>query len=203
MSSKRNLTITLALATIVAGALTYQKVSAPAPVATFTPTVTSAPPITATPTFEFCSYVWASQPSPELTAQINAKIQALDSTASASAQFFGEDCLYADGHSTFGVMETDFYIHLPAEDLTAQKEFGDWIQQSMQAVTSLPADSIQGRAGFAEFWFIKSETESLIVRVPLEEYQRINPPLTGADLFAKFYQPPAPTISPVPITPTP
>ena len=137
MKQKRNLVIAIVLSA-AAGVLTLQNVFAPAPDAiTQTPeveTIVTEPPITEAPVSEPCAYVWAYHDAPELTEKLNTAVQAINPAASARAQLFGEDCVYADGHSTFGAMETDFYVHAPADDLTNEEAFGNWMAQVMPIV---------------------------------------------------------------------
>jgi hypothetical protein len=185
MKQKRNLAIAIVLTT-AAGFLALQTVSAP--------TSDSAPPTLAAaetiptepPTAEPCGYVWAYHDAPELTERLNSAVQTIDPDASARAQLFGEDCVYADGRSTFGVMETDFYIHLPADDLTDKESFGNWMAQVMPIVTEIPRGEIQGKYGFVEFWFEKNEAEHVIARVPIQKYMDEAQDKTGAELFNMF-----------------
>lgn len=142
-----------------------------------------------------CGYTWAYHDDPELTAKVDKAVRILDSTASANVQQFGEDCVYADGHSTFNAMETDFYVRLPAEDLTAEEDLGNWVKQVMDIIISLPDESIQGKKGFVEFSFIKTDTDLLIFRVDITEYLTTATNLSGAELFQRF--------SSLPTTPTP
>ena len=138
--------------------------------------------------------MWAYHDDPELTAKVDEVIRQLNPAASANAQQFGEDCVYTDGHSTFGAMETDFYVHLPAEDLSAEENFGNWVKQAMDIITALPDDSIQGKKGFVEFSFIKTDTDRIIFRVDIADYLNNASNMTGIDLFRKYYLPPiAPT----------
>ena len=55
---------------------------------------------------------------------IDEEIRAIDPAASGNASYYGEDCVYADGHSTFSAMETDFYVRIPVDDLTNEEAFG-------------------------------------------------------------------------------
>jgi hypothetical protein len=137
-----------------------------------------------------CGYMWATHNADELSAMINEEIRALDPAASGNAGYYGEDCVYADGHSTFSAMETDFYVHKPVDDLTKEEAFGDWISRVMKIVIAFPREQIQGNYGFVEFWFEKSEGEQVIVRVPIHEYMDGTHGITGAALFRMFYSPP-------------
>jgi hypothetical protein len=200
--NKRNLTIAL-IVTVTAGFLTLRNGFAPtsdvSSVEIITPGVELAA-ITFTPPYEGCGYMWAYHDDPELTAKVSEAVRAMDPTASANAQLFGEDCVYADGHSTFGVMETDFYVRLPANDLTDENKFGFWIKQVLDFVTSLPDEEIQGNKGFVEFSFIQSDMQQITVRVPISEYLASSLNTNGSELFQKYYTPASP---PTPITSTP
>jgi hypothetical protein len=203
MNKKRNWAIAVVISA-AAGLFALQTVSAPTPQDLPGPPPTVLPTVThtSTPTYEGCGYMWAYHNDVELSAKINASIQAIEESASARAQLFGEDCVYADGHSTFSAMETDFYIQLPVEDLAAEEEFGNWIAQGMDIVLALPDAEIAGRKGFVEFSFIRNETEQITVRVTIDDYLNSTDGSSGAVLFRKFYTPIPTSAPPVPITPT-
>jgi hypothetical protein len=204
MNKKRNWAIAVVISA-AAGVFALQTVSAPTaqdlPIqpATALPTATYTP----TPAYEGCGYMWAYHDDVELSARINEAIQTINPSTSARAQLFGEDCVYADGHATFSAMETDFYIQLPVEDLTAEEELGNWIVQGMDIVLALPDAEIDGRKGFVEFSFIQDETEQITVRVTIDNYLNGTDGAQGAALFRKFYTPIPTSAPPVPITPTP
>lgn len=146
--------------------------------------------ITEAPTYEGCYYVWATHDAPEISARVDAIVKSFDAAASASATFYGEDCVYSDGHSTFGTMETDFVVRRPATDLTNEETFGNWMKQVADELLKLPQNSIQGQFGFVEFWFVRSDTEQLIVRLPLSKYQSEARAKTGSELFKYFHSSP-------------
>ena len=134
-----------------------------------------------------CAYMWATHNADELSAKIDEEIRIIDPAASGNASYYGEDCVYADGHSTFSAMETDFYVRIPVDNLTNEEAFGDWISQVMKIVIAFPREQIQGKYGFVEFWFEKSEGEHVIVRVPIQKYIDGTHGITGAALFRMFY----------------
>lgn len=134
-----------------------------------------------------CGYMWATHNADELSAMIDEEIRTIDPATSGNASYYGEDCVYADGHSTFSAMETDFYVRIPVDDLKNEEAFGDWISQVMKIVIAFPSEQIQGNYGFVEFWFEKSESEHVIVRVPIQEYMDGTHGITGAALFRMFY----------------
>jgi hypothetical protein len=186
MKRKQNIALAIVLSA-AAGVLTLQNVFAPAPDAiTQTPTAATVTDLPEGAVSETCGYVWAHHTAPELTQKIDSAIRILNPAASARAELFGEDCVYGDGHSTFGAMETDFYVHLPADDLSNAEAFGSWMSQVMPIITQTPRAEIQGNYGFAEFWFEKNDVEHLIVRVPIQKYIDEAQGKTGAELFYMF-----------------
>ena len=133
-----------------------------------------------------CAYMWAYHNAPELTEKLSATFLAIDPVINARVEYFGEDCVYADGHSTFGAMETDFYIRIPVDDLTNEEALGYSLSQAMKMVTEIPREQIQGNYGFVEFTFEKTETDRVIVRVPIQLYINSNG-IIGTELFQMFH----------------
>jgi hypothetical protein len=203
MHKKRNLAIAIIVST-AAGMFALQNVFAPSPaelpVSTFT--LTSTATITMSPTYEGCGYMWAYHDDPKLSAKLDKAVRALDPSASAHAQLFGEDCVYADGHSTFSTMETDFYVLLSVEALSTEEAFGSWIKQVMDFIIALPEDEVQGRKGFVEFSFTKNNDEHLIVRIGISDYLTRAVDSDPLEVFQKFYTPTPPPVTQAPITPT-
>lgn len=144
--------------------------------------------VTITPSYEGCGYQWAYKDLPQVNEPFDEALKAINPNAKAWATAFGEDCVYADGHATFGAMETDFYIHLTVGDLADFESFGNWIAQAMNAVEGLPDDLIVGpQPGFVEFWFIKSDAEHVILRVPIQRYRDEATGKSGEELFRLFH----------------
>ena len=183
MKQKRNLVIAVILST-AAGVFTLQNVFAPAPeimppspvIETLTETALSGP----------CAYTWAYHDAPKLTESLNAVLQEINRDASVNVQLYGEDCVYADGRSTFGVMETDFYISLPVEDLENKDMFGNWMGQVLPLITQIPREEIQGKFGFVEFWFEHAGQKLMMARVPVQEYLDKGQGKTGTELLQMF-----------------
>jgi hypothetical protein len=148
------------------------------------------PPVTSTeitPTFEGCAYVWASQELPSLSKNIYQALQGLDPNLTGNAYAYGENCVYADGRSTFGAMETDFRVKVKVPDLKDERSLGDRISQVMGVITHLPADQVPGgEPGRVEFDFSKSDTEDLLLNVSIAKYQQDAAGLSGAELFKLF-----------------
>jgi hypothetical protein len=154
----------------------------------FTQTITPTASVTITPTYEGCYYVWANQRLPEITEKLDAAIRVLQPSASANANAFGENCVYADGHSTFGARETDFYVYLSIESRSNEDAMGNWIAQVMPVIGQLTG--FPGSPGFVEFSFQDNEPSPLMLRVPIHQYKNEAQGLTGARLFRLFYTTP-------------
>lgn len=187
MKRKQNWIVGIALSA-TAVFVVLQTVNAPS--TEVIPTDISIPSTeTSTLAYEGCAFTWAYHDDPELTEKLNSDVKKLNPDANATATLFGEDCIRADGSTTFGVMETDFTVRLPADDLSKDEDFGNWINDVMKIVIKIPREEIQGRYGFVEFWFEKSETENINFRVPIQKYIDEAKDKTGVALFNYFYQP--------------
>jgi len=174
-------TLILTLAGVLAGAYAITQVYTPANDTGTTTTESNQP----------CAYNWAYESLPDLSADFETQVRALDPSASAQAKAYGEDCTAADGTSTFGAMETDFYVQVRAADLTDFESFGNWIARVAGIIDALPPEKISGpQLGFVEFSFTKTESDFLVVRIPLRDYHERANGLTGAELFNLFYQAP-------------
>ncbi len=176
MKFKKNWVIPAILAA-AAGLLTLQNGTAP---------VESPSAASPTPTYAGCSYMWASQDAPELTETISAAVSEINPQASARASLYGENCVYADGHADFHVMETDFYISLPVDDLTKQEDMGNWAAQIMSLVLKIPRETIKGNEGFVEFWFEDNDAERVVVRIPIQKYKDEAQGKSGSALYEMF-----------------
>jgi hypothetical protein len=178
--------------TAVGAFAVYQSASAPVTQpTTLTAEFTEPAVVTEAPPAEQpCGYQWAYEDMPELTAEFDSAVKALNSSASGRAQAFGENCVRADGTSTFGAMETDFYVSLPVDDLGNEEEFGNWISQVMEVVTQIPREKLEGpNYGFVEFTLEKSESERIIFRASIQKYLDEAQGKSGAELFRMFYTP--------------
>ena len=134
-----------------------------------------------------CSFQWAYQSATDLTVEFDAAVKEMASEASSHVEFFGENCVYADGTSTFGAMETDFYVRVQLEDLSDEGSLGSTISKVMGIVTGIPREKLQGpNYGFVEFVFEKSEAERIVIRVPIQQYLNEAKDLSDAELFQKF-----------------
>ncbi len=183
----------------------HESTNPPAQIQVTTPVVEAGdtPVVTDTPAYAGCAFTWAYHDDPELTRKFDDAVQSIYPEAHANANLFGEDCIYADGHSTFGVMETDFYVRVPVEDFSAEEDFGNLIKQVLDIVITLPEDEIQGGKGFVEFSFIRGEVDQITLRVGINDYLSSASEMDGVELFQKFYTPIPLLQTPIPVTTTP
>lgn len=187
MNRAGKLALGAALTTAIAVFGALQTVSAPVNEPVFSLPASETPAAVQT---EPCGFMWAYKDAPELTASFDSAVKTLNAQASGRAELFGEDCVYADGSATFGVMETDFYTRLPVDDLSKEDELGNWVAQVMEIVTQIPRENLPGNYGFVEFTFAKNDAERIIFRVPIQQYISDAQGKSGAELFHLFYSPP-------------
>jgi hypothetical protein len=159
---------------------TAQFVATPATSIVVSPAIT----IEITPTSDNCAFVWASQELPDLSQKVAQALQAVDPNITGSAYAYGENCVYGDGHSTFGAMETDFRVKITVQDIKDENSLGNWIARGMDVITKLPPDQLSGpQPGRVEFAFTKSESEILYLNVSIANYRKQPPGLTGIELY--------------------
>jgi len=183
----RNWIIGIAL-TAAAGAATLQSGLAPTATTPPPPPTVDSPTQTVPPTAQPCGYMWAYEDAPELGEKIQAAVQGIDPKATARAQAFGENCMHPDGSvGYFAAMETDVYIRLTVEDLTAQESFGNFMGQTLPLIAQIPESEFPGGYGFVEFSFEKNDSEHIIVRVPIQKYLAGTHGIAGKALFRMFY----------------
>lgn len=180
----------LVIAALVGAGILAQSLFNPAPQPIIEDATATDTPVSDGSSIVPCAYTWAYHGAEELSSLLDTYVKALDPTASAHVSFFGEDCVYADGHSTFSTLETDFYIRIPVNDLTNEEALGNWMAQILQFTAQIPQEQIQGNYGFVEFWFEKSDNEQIIVRVPIQQYKEEAQDKNGAELFHFFFNKP-------------
>ncbi|MFZ5855474.1 MAG: hypothetical protein ACOYZ6_01460 [Chloroflexota bacterium] len=181
MTRKRTIGILTVLTAAAASvfALTQGKLSAeqPAP-----PTITPTETVMAN---QPCAYTWAYKDLPEISAEFEASVKAALPEANAHALAFGEDCVAADGSSTFLAMETDFYVILSVTDLDDYELLGNFIEQVLPIVDGFAPPHVPGpKEGFVEFTFRNGENQR-VLRVPLSLGRELRERgLHGAELIA-------------------
>jgi hypothetical protein len=144
----------------------------------------SAPPTASVAENQPCAYTWAYKDLLEISAEFEAAVQAVRPEASARAMAFGEDCVAANGSSTFGAMETDFYVILSVADLTDDETLGNFIEQILPIMDNFAAPRVPGpKEGFVEFTFRNGENQR-VIRVPIPLGRQLRErDLRGAELI--------------------
>lgn len=136
-----------------------------------------------------CGYQWAYQDMPELSNSFQQSVQMLQPEAQANAFAFGENCVRADGSSTFLPMETDFNITLQVSDLTHQADLGEWVVKVMQVITAIPPDQIIGpRPGRVSISF-RSGEEQQAISFYINQFQGLPDGLSNAEIFQELQTP--------------
>lgn len=142
------------------------------------------PPDGSTPqSNETCAFMWATQSLNDLTLDFQAAIKNLNPEAESYAYAFGEDCIYQDGHKTFGAMETDFNVTMPVTDLADENALGEWIVKVMDVINDLPAEKIAGpKPGRVSIYFT-SGTDQKAINFYIDRYRTLNPGMSGWEIY--------------------
>jgi hypothetical protein len=105
------------------------------------------PPATDTPAGQPCAFMWATHPLPELSAKVQAAINAAGMTGVlATAEAFGENCNDAQTNKpvSFGAIETDFRITVKVTDLTNKDDLGNLLEKILVVLDDFPSGKIPG-----------------------------------------------------------
>lgn len=134
-----------------------------------------------------CAYVWATQPLPEVTADLQKKLIKMEVRASeVSAAAYGENCVLADGRvDGFVIMQTDLYFKVPVADFLDKDLLGEIARELIEFVEDIPRDTLPGpQAGYLQMNFISStgEIQSLWFRLA-DGRSALEDGLQGAALF--------------------
>jgi hypothetical protein len=133
-----------------------------------------------------CAYQWAYQDIPELSNDFLASIRELQPEAQANAFIFGENCIRADGSSTFLPMETDFNITLQVNDLSNDADLGEWIVKVMEIIEAIPSARIVGpRPGRVSIIF-QSSGEQKGINFYIDQYRSLPSGLGSAEIYQTF-----------------
>ncbi|MEZ0396327.1 MAG: hypothetical protein ABWK53_07880 [Anaerolineales bacterium] len=129
---RTTLFLLLACSLLLTQAACHRQVAPPSPPPTLAPTQSATPVPSPTPSatlsYTQCAWNWATQPLPELSADLEDALQGVIAfPLEARAEAFGENCL--DGRTNavayFAARETDFYITVHVEDLTDRERLGE------------------------------------------------------------------------------
>ena len=188
MTTRILIVLTILVVTLTACAPSTPTMAPVTPNLPPTAIVTDTPEVS--PTFEPCAYVWASQDLPDVSTKVNDLLQAVDKNITASAYAYGENCVYADGHSTFGAMETDYRVKIDVKDIKDETALGNWIAKVMNVIVKIPLSDVAGpNPGRVEFSFVSGKDQTALT-VQIDQYIHDASSLKGAELFQFFHQNP-------------
>lgn len=139
-----------------------------------------------------CAYVWATQPLPELTAELQKKLIKLDVRASeVNAAAFGENCVLADGTvDRFITRQTDLYFMVPVADFEDQDLLGSITEEIILFVRDIPQNTLPGpQEGYIQVNFISADgrMQSLWFQGS-DGLAYLDKGLKGADLYKKLFK---------------
>jgi hypothetical protein len=106
---------------------------------TLTPTATEYP-------YEQCGWNWATEPLPELSAQVQSAMDAAGlKNITATAEAYGENCITDEGVvDHFSAMETDFRVTAQVSSLTDRESLGNLLEQILIVLDQFPASVTPG-----------------------------------------------------------
>jgi hypothetical protein len=136
-----------------------------------------------------CGYQWAYKDTPELSAEFQKSIQALQPEAQASAFAFGEDCVYADGNRIFHAMETDFNITLKLTNPASEAELGEWIVKIMNVILNIPKDRIMGPRPGRVSINLQTGEQNQDISFYIDQYQALPSGLSNAEIYQALKNP--------------
>lgn len=139
-----------------------------------------------------CSYTWASQPLPELTAELQKKLIKLDVRASeVNAAAYGENCVLADGTvGRFITRQTDLYFMSPVTDFEDRELLGSITEEIILFARDIPEGTLPGpQEGFIQINFISADgkMQSLWFQGS-DGLAYLDEGLKGAELYKKLFK---------------
>ncbi|HTX91078.1 MAG TPA: hypothetical protein VMC09_07670 [Anaerolineales bacterium] len=110
------------------------------------PEQATAAPATEAP-YQPCSYQWATQPLPEVSAKVQSAMQAAGlENVTATAEAYGETCStsLAAQTPTFAAMETDFRVTVEVASLSDREEMGNLAEKILVVLDGFPVGTTPG-----------------------------------------------------------
>lgn len=137
-----------------------------------------------------CGYVWATQPLPDVTAELQKKLIKLELKATeVNAAAYGENCVLADGSvDSFIIMQTDLYFKVPVADFEDLDLLGGITRDIILFVDDIQPDTLPGpQRGYIQVNFVSAdgEMQSLWFR-QTEGKAALDDGLLGAGLYKEL-----------------
>jgi hypothetical protein len=140
--------------------------------------------------YQQCSWRWATQPLPELSAQIQADIDAAGLTnVTVSAAAFGEDCIPYETNVSgyFATMETDFSVTAQVDNLEDEEALGNLTAQILAVLDQIPPEDIRGpQPGYITLAFVAGDAQRNLRFSVTQADAALEQGLTGAALFQQL-----------------
>lgn len=137
-----------------------------------------------------CGYQWATQPLPDVTAELQKRLERQNTLAAeVNAAAFGENCLLADGTvARFLAKQTDLYFQVPVADMEDTRNLGELAEGIILFVEDIPPDLLVGpNEGFIQINYSSAfgQMTSLWFQVSTGR-AALDAGLHGEELFAKL-----------------
>jgi len=134
-----------------------------------------------------CGYMWATQPLPDLSADLQKKAIKLGLRASeVSAAAYGENCVLADGTiDHFSAMQTDLYFKVEVDNLEDLDTLGSIAEEIIGFVEDIPQNTLEGpNSGYIQINYTSyhGDMQSLWFRLT-DAQAALQSGLTGAELY--------------------
>ena len=103
--------------------------------------------VTATANSHNCSYNWATQPLPELSAKVQAAFNAAGlRNVRTIIEAYGENCIDSQTNQpvSFSALETDFHIIVKAPNLNDKNDLGNLLEKTLVVLDTFPPGEIPG-----------------------------------------------------------
>jgi len=93
-----------------------------------------------------CGYQWATQPLPDVTAELQQRLEKQNTLAAdVNAAAYGENCVLADGTiARFLGKQTDLYFQVPVTDMEDTQNLGELAEGIILFVEDIPSDLLVG-----------------------------------------------------------
>jgi len=127
------------------------------------PTPSPTPTSTMTPGYTDCGWNWATQNLPELSAEIQAAMEAAGLTGvTARAEAYGENCFDPQTSEVrfFAARETDFKVSIEVESLEDRPRLGELAEQVLIVLDGFPPGAMPGsNPGYIGIRFLDGSEE--------------------------------------------
>jgi hypothetical protein len=137
-----------------------------------------------------CYYSWATQSLPELSAQVQAAMEAANLTGiRVIAEAYGENCYDSQTNLPvhFSAMETDFRVSIEVSTLSDTDLLGNLLEQILNVLDEFPPEMTPGpQPGYIGVRFVLGEEEINLWFTELDGKTARMQGIHGVDLFEEL-----------------